>query len=49
MAIFFLEGFHAWGFDLNLKVLRWLGGATIGEIGGLLLLTLRVVFQKMSR
>jgi len=46
MAIFFLQGFHAWGFALDLKVLVWLGGATIGEIGGLLLLTFRVVFKK---
>ncbi|HZL27305.1 MAG TPA: hypothetical protein VFC39_12335 [Acidobacteriaceae bacterium] len=45
-AIFFLQGFHAWGFQLDLKVLLCLSGATIGEIGGLLLLTFRVVFRK---
>jgi hypothetical protein len=44
MTIFFLQGFHLWGFALDLKILGWLGGATIGEIGGLLLLTFRVVF-----
>ena len=43
---FFFQGFHAWGFQLDLKVLLWLGGATVGEIGGLLLLTVRVVFRK---
>jgi hypothetical protein len=45
-AIFFLEGFHAWGFQLDLKVLLCLAGTTIGEIGGLLLLTFRLVFRK---
>lgn len=46
MATFFLQGFHLFGFSLDLKVLLWLGGATIGEIGGLLLLTARVVFRR---
>jgi hypothetical protein len=46
MAIFLLQGFHLLGFSLDLKVLLWLGGATIGEIGGLLLLTARVVFRR---
>jgi len=45
-AIFFLQGFHTWGFQLDIKVLLCLSGATIGEIGGLLLLTFRVVFRK---
>jgi len=49
MTIFFLQGFHAWGFTLDLKILGWLGGATIGEIGGLLLLTFRVVFEKSRK
>jgi hypothetical protein len=45
-AIFFFQGFHVWGFQLDLKVLLCLAGATIGEIGGLLLLTFRLVFRK---
>jgi hypothetical protein len=45
-AIFFLQGFHAWGFNLDLKVLLCLAAATISEIGGLLLLTFRVVFRR---
>jgi hypothetical protein len=45
-AIFFFQGFHAWGFQLDLKVLLCLAGATIGEIGGLLLLTFRLVFKR---
>jgi hypothetical protein len=46
MAIFLLQGFRLWSFSLDLKVLLWLGGATIGEIGGLLVLTFRVVFKR---
>lgn len=46
MGIFLLQGFHLFGFSLDLKVLFWLGGATIGGIGGLLLLTGRLVFRR---
>lgn len=46
MGIFFLQGFHAWTFELDRQVLLWLGAATVGEIGGLLLLTFRVVFRR---
>jgi hypothetical protein len=45
MTILFLQGFHAWNFNLDTKLLMWLGGATIGEIGGLLVLTLRATFR----
>jgi hypothetical protein len=44
MAIFICQGFHLWGFNLSERVLLWLGGATVGAIGGLLTLTLRGVF-----
>lgn len=30
MAIFFLQGFRAWGFSLDISLLKWLGGATVG-------------------
>ena len=45
VGIILLQGFHAWGFALDASFLRWLGMATIGEIGGLLLLTFRAVFR----
>jgi hypothetical protein len=45
MAIFFLQGFHVWGFTLEISLLRWLGGATIGEIGGLLVIAFRASFK----
>lgn len=46
MAIFCLQGFKLWGFSLDPALLKWLGGATVGEIGGLLLLTFKAVFKK---
>jgi hypothetical protein len=45
MAIFFLQGFHLAGFSLDAAILNWLGGATIGEIGDLLVLTVRASFK----
>ncbi|QNI31432.1 hypothetical protein H7849_20495 [Alloacidobacterium dinghuense] len=44
MGIFFLQGFRVRGFDLPTNVLLWLGGATIGEVAGLLVLCIRTVF-----
>ena len=45
MLIFFLQGFRLWGFSLDVALLRWLGGATVGEIAGLLALTFRAIFR----
>jgi len=45
MLIFFLQGFRLWGFSLDTGLLRWLGAATVGEIAGLLTLTLRALFR----
>src|SRR5207302_11048791 len=45
MLIFFLQGFKLWGFSLDGGLLRWLGGATVGEIAGLLTLTFRAIFR----
>ncbi len=48
MAIFYLQGFKSWGFSLDGALLKWLGGATIGEIAGLLTLTMGAVFKKLK-
>jgi hypothetical protein len=41
-AIFMLQGLsHATGFQLDRESLRWLGGATVGEIAGLLAITVK--------
>jgi hypothetical protein len=45
-TIFFLQGFQLGGFHLPDKVLLWLGGATVGEIAGLLMMSIRVVAEK---
>ena len=45
MSIFFLQGFNAFGFKLDVNTLAWLGGATIGEIGGLLALVYGSLFK----
>jgi hypothetical protein len=43
-SIIFLQGWEVWGFHLPVSFLNWLGAATIGEIGGLLLLGYRYLF-----
>lgn len=39
-AIFF-QGFQLWGFHLSEPFLNWLGGATVGQVGGLFVMVLR--------
>jgi hypothetical protein len=46
VSIFLLQGFGIGGFKLSETVLRYVGAATIGEIGGLLALTFRAAFMK---
>lgn len=46
MLIFLLQGFELGGFKLSETVLKFNGTMTIGEIGGLLTLTIRGVFVK---
>lgn len=46
MAIIFLQGFKAWGFQLPPEFLKWLGGATVGEVGGLAALVYGFFFRK---
>lgn len=45
MSIFYLQGFKVWGFNLDATLLKWLGGATIGELAGLLTLAVGAVFK----
>jgi hypothetical protein len=45
-TILFFQGFRLRGFALDPALLKWLGGATIGEIGGLLVLTFRASFKR---
>jgi hypothetical protein len=45
MALFFLQGFHAWGFTLDPVLLKGLSVSTVGEIGVLLISLLRASFK----
>lgn len=44
-TILFFQGFHLGGFSLDAALLKWLGAATIGEIGGLVVFTVRASFK----
>jgi hypothetical protein len=44
--IILLNGFHAHGFSISEGFLKWLGGATVGEVGGLVVLLVKLVFKK---
>jgi len=46
IVIFLLQGFNLWGFKLSDTDLRFIGTATVGEIGGLLLLTFRAILSR---
>jgi hypothetical protein len=48
VGIFFLQGFKLWGFQLDSGLLKWLGGATVGDVSGLLTLTFGAVFKKFK-
>jgi hypothetical protein len=54
IGLFFLQGFHAWGFDLSVDILKILATGTVGEVGGLLAIALNAIYgvqkdQKNSR
>ena len=46
ILIILLQGFKVWGFSLEPSFLNWLGGATIGELAGLLALAVGAVFPR---
>ena len=48
IVIYFLQGFQLFGFHLEQATLNWLGGATIGEVGGLAMTVYGFLFRKKS-
>ena len=48
VIIFLLQGFKLGGFNLPEELLRWLGIATVGEVGGLAALVYGSLFRKPS-
>jgi multisubunit Na+/H+ antiporter MnhB subunit len=49
VSLFFLQGFKPGGFNLDGALLKWLGLATVGEIGGLLTLTFGAIFKGQKK
>jgi hypothetical protein len=45
VLILLLQGFKLWGFSLESSLLYWLGGATIGQGGGLLTIAITATFK----
>lgn len=45
IVLLYLEGFHAWGFSLDIGLLRWFGGITIGTVAALTLTIFRAIFK----
>ena len=45
-VLFFLQGFQVGGFNLPESILKWLGGAMIAEVAGLLGLVIGALFGK---
>jgi hypothetical protein len=45
LSIFLLQGFHLWGFQLDRALMHWIGGATVGSIGGLAGTIVRAAFK----
>ena len=46
VSVVFLQGFHAWGFNLPISFLHWLGVATVGEVAGLLYLVINTMGKR---
>lgn len=44
LIMFFLQGFRLWGFSLETSLMHWIGGATVGCIGGLTLTVYKSLF-----
>jgi hypothetical protein len=47
--MFVLQGFHAAGFDLDKSLMHWMGGATIGSIGGLAMIVYKRLIRQTHR
>ena len=45
-GVIIMQGFRVGGFNLDSEFLHWLGGATIGEVGGLAALVYGAVYRR---
>jgi len=46
LAIYCLQGFHAWGFQLEAGLMHWLGAATVGTVASLATIVYRETFRR---
>jgi len=46
ISIFFLQGFHLWGFDLPVEILELLGKLTIGQVVGIVAEVCCLLFKR---
>ena len=49
LVIFVLQGFHTAGFDLDKSLMHWMGGATLGSIGGLAMIVYKRLIRQTHR
>jgi tetratricopeptide (TPR) repeat protein len=45
LVLFYLQGFHAWGFALDSKLMYWIGGATIGSLASITMIVYKAVLR----
>jgi hypothetical protein len=48
LTIFYLQGFHAFGFNLPESLMHWIGAATIGSLGTLATIVFRAFFSSRA-
>jgi hypothetical protein len=46
LAMFLMQGFHTLEFHLEKEEMRWIGGATVGSLGGLITTVVGALFRK---
>ena len=45
LSLFCFQGFHAWGFNLDVSLMHWVGGATVGAVATLATTVYRAFFK----
>lgn len=49
LFLFCLQGFHAWGFNLEIHLMHWLGIATVGAVSGFASIVYKAAFKESGR
>jgi hypothetical protein len=48
LTIFYLQGFHVFGFNLPESLMHWIGAVTIGSLGTLATIVFRAFFSSRA-